>query len=124
MKIAIVDDLADERALLKVRLEKALARRSVQAEFLEYESGEAFLQAANAERFAAAFLVNRRFFSYLVVSLAALLLTAVCQMLGVWASDGVSWCALGTAALQTLWSLPMAALLYFPARFIAGRDWE
>ena len=74
--------------------------------------------------FAAAFLVNRRFFSYLAVSLAALLLTAVCQMLGVWVSDGVSWCALGTASLQTLCSLPMAALLYLPARFIAGRDWE
>ena len=56
MKIAIVDDLAGERTLLKSRLEKALARRSVQAEFLEYESGEAFLRAANAERFAAAFL--------------------------------------------------------------------
>ena len=56
MRIAIVDDLADERALLKGRLEKALARRSVQAEFLEYESGEAFLRAANAQRFAAVFL--------------------------------------------------------------------
>lgn len=74
--------------------------------------------------FAAAFLVNRRFFSYLAVSLAALLLTALCQMIGVWASDGVSWCALGTVALQALWSMPMAAVLYFPARFIAGRDWE
>ncbi|MCI5754032.1 MAG: hypothetical protein MR033_05315 [Clostridiales bacterium] len=74
--------------------------------------------------FAAAFLVNRRFFSYLTVSLAALLITALCQMLGVWVSDGVCWSALGTAALQTLWSLPAAALIYFPARYIAGRDWE
>ena len=56
MRIAIVDDLAGERALLKGRLERALNRRSVQADFSEYESGEAFLAAAKAEPFAAAFL--------------------------------------------------------------------
>ena len=56
MKIAIVDDLAAERAALKDRLEQQLRRRSVQAELLEYESGEAFLEAAGKEPFAAAFL--------------------------------------------------------------------
>ena len=56
MRIAIVDDLADERSLLRNRLESALNRRSVQADFFEYENGEAFLSAAKDERFAAAFL--------------------------------------------------------------------
>ena len=56
MRIAIVDDLAGERALLRGRLERALNRRSVQADFSEFESGEAFLATAKAEPFAAAFL--------------------------------------------------------------------
>ena len=56
MRIAIVDDLPGERALLRGRLERALARRSVQAELFDYESGEAFLAAAQSERFDAAFL--------------------------------------------------------------------
>lgn len=56
MRIAIVDDLPGERALLKGRLERALNRRSVQADYFEYGSGEAFLTAAKAERFDAAFL--------------------------------------------------------------------
>ena len=36
MRIAIVDDLAAERALLKDRLEQQLHRRNVQADILEY----------------------------------------------------------------------------------------
>ena len=44
MRIAIVDDLAAERALLKDRLERQLQRRNVQADILEYESGETFLK--------------------------------------------------------------------------------
>ena len=56
MRIAIVDDLSAERTLLKKRLEKALARHSVQADFREYENGSDFLAAAHAERFDAVFL--------------------------------------------------------------------
>ena len=56
MRIAIVDDQAPERTLLRGRLERALGRRSVQADFFEYENGEAYLEAAKAERFSAAFL--------------------------------------------------------------------
>ena len=56
MRIAIVDDLAGECALLRGRLERALNRRSVQADFSEFESGSSFLAAAKAEPFAAAFL--------------------------------------------------------------------
>ena len=56
MRIAIVDDLAAERALLKDRLEQQLHRRNVQADILEYESGETFLEAAREAPFTAAFL--------------------------------------------------------------------
>ena len=56
MRIAIVDDLAKERASLHLRLEKILNLRSVCAEILEYESGEAFLAAEKEQRFTAAFL--------------------------------------------------------------------
>ena len=56
MRIAIVDDRASERALLKARLGRQLALRGVQAELLEFESGEAFLAAEKTQRFTAAFL--------------------------------------------------------------------
>ena len=56
MRIAIVDDLAAERTLLKGRLEWQLQRRKVQADILEYESGETFLEAARKEPFTAAVL--------------------------------------------------------------------
>ena len=39
MRIAIVDDLAAERALLEDRLEQQLHPRNVQADILEYERG-------------------------------------------------------------------------------------
>ena len=56
MRIAIVDDLADERTLLKTRLERQLALRGVQAELPEFENGESFLAAEKTQRFSAAFL--------------------------------------------------------------------
>ena len=56
MRIAIVDDLAAERALLKDRLEQQLHRRNVQADILEYESSEKFLEAVRKAPFTAAFL--------------------------------------------------------------------
>ena len=56
MRIAIVDDLAAERTLLKGRLEWQLQRRKVQADILEYESGETFLEAARKAPFTAAFM--------------------------------------------------------------------
>lgn len=56
MRIAIVDDFAEDRALLRNRLERQLQRRSVQADFFEYESGEAFLAAEKEQRFTAVFL--------------------------------------------------------------------
>ena len=45
MRIAIVDDMAEERALLRARLETWAAKQSIEADLAEYESGEAFLAA-------------------------------------------------------------------------------
>ena len=56
MRIAIVDDLAEERTLLRRRLERAMQKRSAQAELYEFASGEAFLAAERGERFTAVFL--------------------------------------------------------------------
>ena len=56
MRIAIVDDLADERAQLRARLERQLQSRGAEAELLEFDSGEAFLAAEKERRFTAAFL--------------------------------------------------------------------
>ena len=56
MRIAIVDDLAGERALLREQLARQLARRGAEAELLEFDSGEAFLAAEKERRFTAAFL--------------------------------------------------------------------
>ena len=69
--------------------------------------------------FVAQFFINRRFLGYIVVATAALLITSLIQMLWVLVSDSWSVTMLSTALLQTLWSLPLAALLYFPpARWI------
>ncbi len=64
--------------------------------------------------FIAQFFINRRFIGYMVVAAAALLITALMQMLWVLVSDSWSLALLSTALLQTLWSLPLAALLYLP----------
>ncbi len=51
MRIAIVDDLAAERTLMKERLVRQLGLRGAQAEILEFDSGEAFLAARQKQRF-------------------------------------------------------------------------
>lgn len=56
MKIAIVDDLPDERSLLKGRLAKQLRYHNVPADFFEYASGEEFLEALNTRHFTVVFL--------------------------------------------------------------------
>ena len=56
MRIAIVDDLADERAWLKERLARQLDLYGAEAELLEFDSGESFLAAEKKQRFTAAFL--------------------------------------------------------------------
>ena len=64
--------------------------------------------------FVSQFFINRRFFAYMGADFAACLITAVVQMVGTAASDGWSASMLVTVALQTLWSLPPAVLVYFP----------
>ncbi len=56
MRIAIVDDIAEERKLLRERVEKQLARRAVSAGIFEYESCEDFLADAEKDRFTVVFL--------------------------------------------------------------------
>ncbi len=67
----------------------------------------------------AQFFVNRRFMGFMLLALAALLLTAAVQTLVIALKSSGSFSAIWTAILQTLWSLPFAALVYFPpARWI------
>ena len=67
----------------------------------------------------AQFFVNRRFLGFLLLAAAALLLTALVQTLIIAVKSAGSFSAVGTAVLQTLWSLPFSALVYFPpARWI------
>ena len=46
MRIAIVDDISEERTLLRTRLESQFSRRNVHIDIFEYEKGETFLTAA------------------------------------------------------------------------------
>lgn len=73
-----------------------------------------FPAMAFASGFVSQFFINRRFFAYMLAAAAALLLTAMVQMLRVLVADGYSAGMLGTGLLQTLWSLPVAVLAYYP----------
>ena len=77
-----------------------------------------FPALAFAAGFIAQFFINRRFFAYMGAALLGLAVTALGQMLHTSTMDGFSGAMLSTALLQTLWSLPLAALAYiFPARW-------
>lgn len=56
MKIAIVDDLAEDRMLLRKRLTAQFRRRKAAVEFWEFASGEDFLAAEKEQRFTVVFL--------------------------------------------------------------------
>lgn len=56
MRIAIVDDDADDRRWLARQVEQMLARRSMEGAVRLFDSGESFLAAARQERFELAFL--------------------------------------------------------------------
>lgn len=73
-----------------------------------------FPALAFAAGFMSQFFLNRRFFAFIVAAFIALLATALVQMWLTAAADGLSMVMLSTVALQTLWSLPPAALAYFP----------
>ena len=66
--------------------------------------------------------INKRFFSYLFMSLGAFLITAAAQLFGLLMFAGANAVDLTvTAVLQTLWSLPLAAIIYFPYRALAEK---
>ena len=67
-----------------------------------------------AAGFVSNFFINRRFFAYMGAAAAGLLITAAGQLLKTSASDVFSPFMVTTGLLQTLWSLPFAALVYFP----------
>lgn len=67
-----------------------------------------------AAGFVSLFYINRRFFAFMGVTLAALLVTGVVQMLKTAAMDVWAGSMITTVLLQTLWSLPPAVLAYFP----------
>lgn len=65
--------------------------------------------------------VNASLFAYMIMSLAAFLVTAFFQMLALALAGNSLLPMLRTAIIQSLWSLPMAAVLYFPCRAIGRR---
>lgn len=73
-----------------------------------------FPAIAFAAGFISQFFINRRFFAYMFTAFAALLLTAIVQMIKVSLLDGWAASMLITVLLQTLLSLPPAVLAYFP----------
>ena len=56
MRIAIVDDIKEERTLLHGWLTNQLSRRNIPADIVEFESGEEFLGAARERPFTVVFL--------------------------------------------------------------------
>lgn len=56
MRIAIVDDIAEERILLRNRLEYQFSRRGIHSDFTEFENGEDFLLASKERPFTVLFL--------------------------------------------------------------------
>ena len=65
------------------------------------------------------FFVNRRFMGFMLLVAAALLVTALVQTTIISLKSAGSFAAVWTGILQTLWSLPFSALVYFPpARWI------
>ena len=64
--------------------------------------------------FVSNYYINRRFFAYMGGAAGGLLITAAAQILKTSAMDTFSPVMITTGLLQTLWSLPFAALVYYP----------
>ena len=72
-----------------------------------------------AVSFISRFFINRRFFAYMVVAVAALAITAVVQMVKTAVNDAWSAIMIPTALFQVIWSIPLAAAAYLgPAKWI------
>ncbi|MEF9970859.1 MAG: hypothetical protein RR731_00935 [Oscillospiraceae bacterium] len=69
------------------------------------------------------FFVNKRFFSFFFVCVAALIITALAQMFHlIIIRDADILALLFTGGLQTLLSLPLIFAVYFPCRALARLD--
>jgi len=93
------------------------------------DSTATFLAVFAALGFAAGFLtefiINRRFFSFFVLALAGLLITALCQIVPLWVFKGNPLGSiLPTMLLQVLWSCPFAVPAYFAVKAISIRRKE
>lgn len=64
--------------------------------------------------FVSQFFINRRFFAFMLTAAFALFVTATVQAMKTFALDGFTMSAIPTVVMQTLWSLPPAAVAYFP----------
>ena len=64
--------------------------------------------------FISQFFINRRFVAFMGAAFLALLITAAVQALKTFAMDGWTMSAVPVVIMQTVWSLPPAALAYFP----------
>ena len=73
-----------------------------------------FPALAFASGFVSQFFINRRFFAFMGISLGALLITSTYQMLRTLAGDTMSFSMIFTVLMQTLLSLPLASIAYFP----------
>ena len=65
--------------------------------------------------------VNASLFAYMIMCLAAFAATAGAQMLDLALQGHELAALLRVGLIQTLWSLPMAAVLYFPCRAIGRK---
>lgn len=68
------------------------------------------------------YVLRKAFVTGLVLSATALVLSTLFQMFPFFFRSSSFWAVLKTGLLQVLWSLPFAALIYFPCRSIAGQD--
>ena len=60
------------------------------------------------------FFINKRFVGFMGISVFALLITAIVQSMRVVAADAWAPVMIPVIVLQTLWSVPVAALVYLP----------
>lgn len=73
----------------------------------------------------AQFFINQKYFSYIFTSLGALILVTATQIARPWIFSGAQIADLAlTGLFQILWSMPFAAILYFPVRKLARKKFK
>ncbi|MCR5135561.1 MAG: hypothetical protein K6C12_00480 [Oscillospiraceae bacterium] len=75
-----------------------------------------------AAAFVSNFFINRRFFAYMGAAALGLLIIGFGQLMKTAAADSFSRLMVVTVLLQTLWSLPFAALVYLPPARLSRAD--